>query len=93
MGWEAYQNGSLLKAAAQAGFEAFLSIDKKLEYEQNLRTLPLPVIVIDAQSNTLQSLLPFVPFVLGLLESPLERCLIVIEESGVLHRLNSPRRS
>jgi len=39
-----------------------LTIDKKLEHEQNLLTLPLPVVVIDSLSNALPFLIPFVPF-------------------------------
>lgn len=50
-GWEKLANGMLLKEAADAGFEAFVSMDKKLEHEQNLKTLPLPVILIDSVSN------------------------------------------
>lgn len=36
MGWETLANGELLKAAADAGFAVFVSIDKKIEHQQNL---------------------------------------------------------
>jgi hypothetical protein len=91
MGWATLDNGELLKAAASAGFEAFISIDKKIEHEQNLEAVPLPVVVIDAPSNALPALLPFAHFVLDLLNSPLERLLYVIEPAGVVHRLTAPR--
>jgi hypothetical protein len=91
MGWETLENGALLKAAADAGFDAFVSIDKKIEHEQNLMTLPLPVIVIDAPSNTLAALAPFAPFLIELLKSPLERVLLIIEPSGSVRRLILPR--
>jgi hypothetical protein len=67
MGWSTLAHGVLLKAAAQGGFGAFMSIDKKLEHEQNLKLLPLPVIVIDSVSNTLPAVLPFAPAILELL--------------------------
>ena len=36
MRWDALKNGALLDGAARAGFNAVLSIDKNLRYEQNL---------------------------------------------------------
>lgn len=91
MGWDKFENGVLIKAAAEDGFDAFLSIDKKLEHEQNLRTLPLPVIVLDSVSNALPALLPFAAFVLDLPQAPLDRMLYVIQSDGVVLRLTAPR--
>jgi hypothetical protein len=91
MRWETLTNGLLLAAAANANFEAFLSIDKKLEHEQNLQTLPLPIIVIDSISNALPALVPFAPSVLELLKSPLDRLLYLIEPNGSVLGLASPR--
>ena len=91
MKWEKLDNGLLLQSAASHGFEAFLSIDKKLEYEQNLKSLPLPVIVLDSKSNALPALVPFAPAVLVLMQSPLDRILYVIQSDGVVLRLSSPR--
>ena len=91
MGWEALANGALLKSAAAGGFNAFVSADKKLEHEQNLRTLPLPILVIDARSNALPALLPFAPHIIGVLASPLEPLLYVLEPDGNVIRLTAPR--
>lgn len=91
MGWEALANGILLMAAAGAGFEAFVSVDKNIEHEQNLMTLPLPLLILDARSNALPALVPFAGFILDLLKSPLDHVLYVIEPSGSILRLTSPR--
>jgi hypothetical protein len=91
MGWETLGNGALLKAAANAGFEVFVSIDKKIEHEQNLRTLPLPIVIIDAPSNALPALVPFAPFLLDLLKAPLDRILFILEPTGSVRRLSAPR--
>ena len=40
-GWDKLANGVLLKTAADAGFEVFISIDKNMEHEQNLQKSPL----------------------------------------------------
>jgi hypothetical protein len=91
MGWEKLSNGILLQAAADAGFEAFISIDKNLEHQQNLKTLPLPIIVIDNYSNALPAIVLFAPFILALLMTPLVSILYVIVESGSILRLTAPR--
>lgn len=66
MGWSGVQNGNLLALAA-ADFDAFVTVDKNMPYQQNRSALPLPVFVLDALSNELRYLLPLLP----LLESEL----------------------
>ena len=90
-GWEKLANGALLQAAANAGFEALMSIDKKLEHEQNLSGLPLPIVLVDCVSNALPALLPFVPPILKLLSSPLDCALYIAQSDGTIIRLTSPR--
>lgn len=51
------QNGALLSHAATE-FDALITVDKNLPYQQNLKTLPLAVVVLDAHSNALPALLP-----------------------------------
>ena len=92
MGWEALANGVLLGTAAGAGFEAFVSVDKNIEHEQNLKTLPLPVIILDAPSNALPALVPFAGFLLDLVKAPLDLVLYVVQPSGSVLQLVSPRR-
>lgn len=60
MGWSGVKNGKLLALAANE-FDAFLTVDKNLPYQQNLITLPIAVIVLDAVSNELPALLLLVP--------------------------------
>ncbi len=59
MGWSGIKNGELLRLAA-SDFDAFITVDKNLQYQQNLSTLPVAVVVLHAQSNELQALMPFV---------------------------------
>jgi hypothetical protein len=92
MGWEALGNGKLLRAAADSGFEAFVAVDKKIEHEQNLKTLPLPVIVLDARTNSFEGVQPFAPFVLRVLDNPLSNRLYLIEITGNVLELIAPRR-
>jgi len=60
-GWSGIKNGKLLALAA-GNFDAFITVDKNLPYQQNTATLPVAVVVLDAASNELSYLLPLVPF-------------------------------
>ncbi len=60
MGWSGVKNGKLLLRAAKA-FDAFITIDQNLPYQQNHATLPIAVLVLDAVSSELPVLLQLVP--------------------------------
>jgi hypothetical protein len=53
----------------QAGFQLFLTVDRGIEYEQNLRELGIAVIVIRARSSRMADLLPHAPEILTGLRS------------------------
>lgn len=59
-GWSGIKNGTLLALAA-AGFDALITVDKNLPYQQNTSKLPVAVLVLDAVSNELPFLLSLVP--------------------------------
>jgi hypothetical protein len=63
-GWAGLSNGELLRRAADAGFDVFLTGDQNLEFQQNLVRSSLRVIVLVALSNALEDLLPLVPSIL-----------------------------
>ncbi len=63
-GWSGVKNGKLLALAATR-FEVFLPMDGNLEFQQNLATLPIAVLVIEAVSNRMQHLTPLVPSILN----------------------------
>jgi predicted nuclease of predicted toxin-antitoxin system len=50
MGWLSIKNGALLALAASE-FDVFITIDSKMSSQQNVMTLPLPVIVLRARSR------------------------------------------
>jgi predicted nuclease of predicted toxin-antitoxin system len=55
------KNGELLSLAEAAGFAVFLTMDKGLQYEQNLTGRSIAILVVGARSNRLADLLPHVP--------------------------------
>jgi hypothetical protein len=54
------KNGALLTRAASS-FDVVLTADQNIEFQQNLTTLPVAVVVLVAKTNRLESLEPLVP--------------------------------
>lgn len=67
MGWGGVENGELLSRAAAAGFDALVTNDRGLEYQQNLSALPVAVVVVSAPANTIDALRPVYPALLAAL--------------------------
>lgn len=74
-GWSGLENGELLRAAA-GRFDLFLTADQNIEYQQNLRELPMAVVVLVAVTNRLDALRPLLPELLNRLDR-LEPCTLV----------------
>jgi hypothetical protein len=69
MGWSGVENGELLHRAATAGFDAVVTNDRGLEYEQNLAALPVAVVVVLTSANTIEALRLTFPALLAALSS------------------------
>jgi hypothetical protein len=78
MGWASKRNGDLLRAAVGAGFEAFVTVDRKLEHQQNLSALDIAVIVLDAKRSRLADLQPLLPELLKVLPTAPRRQAILV---------------
>jgi hypothetical protein len=68
-GWAGKKNGELLTLAETSGFQVFITIDRGIEYQQNLKPRSVAVLLIRTKSNRLVDLLPHVPEVLNVLAS------------------------
>lgn len=60
-GWSGLKNGQLMTAAAAAGFDVLLTIDKNLQHQQNIGKYPLIVAILNSPSSKLEVLLTFIP--------------------------------
>jgi hypothetical protein len=67
MGWTTIKNGELL-ALAGGQFEAFVTVDRNLSFQQNVISYPIAVIVLRAKTNRLVDLKPLVPKLLLAIE-------------------------
>ncbi len=59
-GWAGVSNGKLLRLAEKE-FDAFLTADQNLQYQQNLVGFEIAVFVLAAGTTRLQDLAPLVP--------------------------------
>jgi predicted nuclease of predicted toxin-antitoxin system len=68
-GWSGKKNGELLTPAKRSGIQVFITIDRGIEYQQNLKPRSIAVLLIRTKSNRLVDLLPQVPEILKVLGS------------------------
>ena len=64
MGWGGVENGELLRRAAGASFDALVTKDANVQYEQNLVNLPIAVVILHAPTNDIDDIRPLLPALL-----------------------------
>jgi hypothetical protein len=67
-GWAAIKNGELLLLASEH-FDVFITVDRNLSFQQNLGSLTVAVIILQARTNRLADLKPLVPALLTAINS------------------------
>ncbi len=66
-GWSGVKNGKLLSLAATA-YDVFLTADRNIEFQQNLSTLPVSIMVMVLMNNRIETIVKLLPEVLAALE-------------------------
>ena len=66
LGWIGIRNGALLARAA-GHFDAFVTVDRNLAFQQRIDNLSFAVVVLRARTNRLVDLAPLVPHLLQIL--------------------------
>jgi len=79
MGWNGISNGELLRIAAANGFDAVISNDRGLEYQQNQEALPLSVVVLLAKDNKLRTIELMVPALIAALKDLKPRSFVKVQ--------------
>jgi hypothetical protein len=64
MGWSSTRNGELLRLMVAEGFNALLTVDQNLEFQQNLRASGIGVVLVLAKTNRVKDLRPLLPQIL-----------------------------
>ena len=67
-GWTSFKNGVLLALAANE-FDVLITADQNLQFQHNLKALPIAVLVVVADSNRLEALEPLIPQILSVVDA------------------------
>lgn len=59
-GWSGKRNGELIRLAEQE-YDCFVTMDRGIEFQQNLSAYRIAVVVIRAESNRYADLVPLIP--------------------------------
>ncbi len=68
MGWSSKRNEELLTLMVGAGFRGFVTVDKNLQFQQNIQASGIAVVVLLARTNRLKELRPLAPALLQALD-------------------------
>lgn len=79
-GWNGLSNGKLLIKLIDNQFDALLTFDKNLQYQQNFKKYSIAVLVLNAKDNSYSSLKDLSTKILQLLQGPLRSGPIEIKE-------------
>ncbi len=77
-GLKGLKNGDLLRAAS-GQFEVVITVNKNLKHQQNRAELPIAILILSANSNRYEALLPLIPKALMELKGIVVGALIIIE--------------
>ena len=80
MKWNGKKNGELLSLLLENNFDALITFDKNLQYQQNFNKYKFPVLVLNAKDNTYATLKNFSTKIIDVLEKPLQAGIIEIAE-------------
>jgi predicted nuclease of predicted toxin-antitoxin system len=82
MGWRGFKDKQILDLAEKHPFDAFITADKNLPYQQNLTGKTLRIIILDASSTHPNHLLPLMEKISEILSSLSVGSLILINDLG-----------
>jgi hypothetical protein len=68
LGWQGIKNGDLLHRA-QEHFEVLVTMDRNLEFQQDVKGFELSILLVLAHSNRMVHLRPLVPAILKAIET------------------------
>lgn len=78
MGWASIKNGKLLRLAADSGFDAFVTVDQGISYQNDIASIEIAVFVLKAKSNSRARLRPLLPQLLAAIGATMPRTVTII---------------
>ncbi len=89
--WQGLKNGRLLARAEADGFDALVTADQNIEYQQNLEGVGVGIIVLAALTNRIEDLLPLVPALLEALSTVRAGEVLTVRASWADRLLTQPQ--
>ena len=59
-GWNALENGDLMNAMQEGGFDYLITSDKNLQYQENIEKYTIGFIVLNITDNNYETVLPLI---------------------------------
>jgi hypothetical protein len=67
-GWSGIKNGELLRRMS-GHYDVLVTMDRRIEFQQRISTLPFGIVFVHAPSNRMEHLRPLVPSILSALDA------------------------
>ena len=67
-GWSGIKNGEMLRRMS-GQYDVLLTMDRSIEFQQRISTLPFGILLVSARSNRMEDLRPLVPSILSALDA------------------------
>ena len=64
LGWGHLDNGELLSAAEKSGFQALVTVDQNMPYQQTLPGRAIGLVILKSRSNDIRTLTPMAGLVM-----------------------------
>ncbi len=71
MGWQSKKNGELLTLMLEKKFDALLTFDQNMEFQQNFEKYAIPVLILCASDNTYETLEKLIVNIIATIETGL----------------------
>ena len=68
LGWATLKNGALMKVAIEKKFDILLTTDKNLEFQQNINSYNISIVILDVKKNTMPAIKTLLPKFLAQLQ-------------------------
>jgi predicted nuclease of predicted toxin-antitoxin system len=78
MKWNSFKNGILLQAAEIEGFDYFITSDKNLQYQQNIKNFNMKFIILDLLLLKWSIIEPLIPTIKKIITENNENMRIII---------------
>jgi len=78
MDWLGKRNGELLTLMVSNEFDGLVTIDKNLQYQQNLLRFPIHLFILHAPNNRIDTLVPYMNKLDVVLQRPLSGQITII---------------